>query len=79
MITSSVAVEGSAPLKMDSVSPPYRSYVLVSRDQIARNYRSVCAVVGPKVDVAAVVKSDAYDRRPLRYHSGMIGDHRPVN
>ena len=51
--------------KIDSVSPPYRSYVLVSRDQIARNYRSVCAVVGPKVDVAAVVKADAYGHGAL--------------
>ena len=39
---------------------PYRSYVTVSRGQIARNYRSVCSVVGPQVDVAAVVKADAY-------------------
>jgi alanine racemase len=42
------------------VSAPYRSYVLVSREQIARNFRSVQAVVGPRVEVAAVVKADAY-------------------
>jgi len=42
------------------VSYPYRSYVLVSREQIARNYRSVCSVVGPDVEVAGVVKADAY-------------------
>jgi alanine racemase len=42
------------------VSAPYRSYVIVSREQIARNYRAVRAVVGPHVEVAAVVKADAY-------------------
>ena len=42
------------------MSAPYRSYVLVSREQIARNYRAVRAVVGPRVEVAAVVKADAY-------------------
>ena len=39
---------------------PYRSYVRVSRDQIARNYRNVRSVVGPGVEVAVVVKADAY-------------------
>ena len=42
------------------MSAPYRSYVIVSREQIARNYRAVRAVVGPHVEVAAVVKADAY-------------------
>jgi alanine racemase len=45
---------------MEVVPAPYRSYVLVSRDQIARNYRAVRAVVGPSVEVAGVVKADAY-------------------
>ncbi len=39
---------------------PYRSYAEISRDQIARNYRAVCAAVGPKVEVLGVVKADAY-------------------
>src|SRR5579864_3200087 len=39
---------------------PYRSYALISRTQIARNYRSVQAAVGPGVDVMGVVKADAY-------------------
>jgi len=47
------------------VSAPYRSYVLVSREQIARNYRAVRAVVGPRVEVAAVVKADAYGHGAL--------------
>jgi alanine racemase len=34
--------------------------VLVSRDQIARNYRNIKTVVGPDVEVAGVVKADAY-------------------
>jgi len=42
------------------VSPPFRSYVLVSLGQIARNYRNVRSVVPPGVEVAGVVKADAY-------------------
>jgi len=45
---------------METVSAPFRSFVLVSRGQIARNYRNVCSVVGPGVDVLGVVKADAY-------------------
>jgi alanine racemase len=41
-------------------SPPFRSYVLVSREQIARNFRNVRSVVGDRVEVACVVKADAY-------------------
>lgn len=40
--------------------PTYRSWVTISRGQIARNYRSVCTAVGPNVDVLGVVKADAY-------------------
>ena len=39
---------------------PYRSYVLISRDQLLRNYRSVRAAAGPGVAVMAVVKANAY-------------------
>jgi len=39
---------------------PFRSYALISREQIARNYRSVRAAVGPDVAVMGVVKADAY-------------------
>jgi alanine racemase len=59
---------------MESVSPPFRSYVLVSRDQIARNYRSVCSVVGPKVDVAGVVKADAYGHGALEVARVLVGE-----
>lgn len=44
---------------------PYRSYVLVSRDEIARNFRNVRSVVGPGIDVAGVVKADAYGHGAL--------------
>ncbi len=39
---------------------PYRSYVLISRQQLAQNYRSVRAVSGEGVAVMAVVKANAY-------------------
>lgn len=45
--------------------PPFRSYVLVSLGQIARNYRAVREVVSPQVEVAAVVKADAYGHGAL--------------
>ncbi len=47
------------------MSFPYRSYVTVSRGQIARNYRNVCSVVGKGVEVVAVVKADAYGHGAL--------------
>jgi alanine racemase len=39
--------------------------VLVSRDEIARNFRNVRSVAGPGVEVAAVVKADAYGHGAL--------------
>src|ERR1039458_7829153 len=54
-----------------AVSSPYRSYVLVSREQIARNYRSVRAVVGAGVEVACVVKADAYGHGALEVARGL--------
>ncbi|MEO8367992.1 MAG: alanine racemase [Candidatus Solibacter sp.] len=47
------------------MSAPFRSYVLVSRQQIARNFRNVKQVVGPNVEVAGVVKADAYGHGSL--------------
>ena len=52
--------------------PPYRSYVLVSLEQIARNYRSVCAAVGNGVDVMAVVKADAYGHGALEVSRTLV-------
>jgi alanine racemase len=45
---------------MKTVSPPFRSYVLISKDRIAANYREVRRAVGPGVEVLGVVKADAY-------------------
>jgi alanine racemase len=56
------------------VRPPFRSYVVVSRDQIARNYRSVCGVVGPQVDVAGVVKADAYGHGALEVSRVLLAE-----
>jgi alanine racemase len=54
------------------VSAPFRSFVLVSREQIARNYRNVCSVVGPGVEVAGVVKADAYGHGALEVSRVLI-------
>ena len=54
--------------------PPYRSYVLVSLDRIARNYRNVCAAVGPGVEVMAVVKADAYGHGALAVSRTLVGE-----
>ncbi len=39
---------------------PYRSWVEISRPQIAANFRAIRKVVGPGVEVMPVVKADAY-------------------
>jgi alanine racemase len=39
---------------------PYRSWVEISRGQIAENFRSISTLVGPEVEVMPVVKADAY-------------------
>jgi alanine racemase len=56
------------------VSFPYRSYVTISRGQIARNYRNVCSVVGPAVDVVAVVKADAYGHGALEVSRVLVSE-----
>ena len=59
---------------MKTVFHPYRSYVVISREQIARNYRAVRAVVGPAVEVAAVVKADAYGHGALEISRIVIAE-----
>jgi alanine racemase len=54
------------------MAPPFRSYVLVSLDRIARNYRNVRAAVGPGVEVMAVVKADAYGHGALAVSRTLI-------
>jgi alanine racemase len=39
---------------------PYRSWVEISRSQIAANFQAVRKVVGPDVEIMPVVKADAY-------------------
>ena len=39
---------------------PYRSWVEVSRAQIAANFQAICQLVGPDIEVMPVVKADAY-------------------
>ena len=56
------------------MAPPFRSYVLVSRQQIARNYGSVCSVVGPGVEVAGVVKADAYGHGALEVSRVLVAE-----
>src|SRR5215469_7296078 len=59
---------------MKSVSHPHRSYVLISRDQIVRNYRNVCSVVGPGVQVACVVKADAYGHGAIEVSHVLVSE-----
>ncbi len=42
------------------MEPPYRTWVEISRTQIAANFRAVRDLMGPGVEIAAVVKADAY-------------------
>ena len=53
---------------------PFRSFVVVSLDQIARNYRNVCSVVGPHVEVAGVVKADAYGHGALEVSRVLVAE-----
>jgi len=48
--------------------------VLVSREQIARNYRNVQSVVGPQVTVAGVVKADAYGHGALEVSRVLVAE-----
>ena len=41
-------------------TPPFRSYVSISRARIASNFREVLKAVGPGITVTGVVKADAY-------------------
>jgi alanine racemase len=56
------------------MSPPFRSYALISREQIARNYRSVCQAVGPGVEVLGVVKADAYGHGAVEVSRVLVGE-----
>ena len=53
---------------------PFRSYVLISRDQLVRNYRSVRAAAGPGVAVMAVVKANAYGHGAIEISRMLIAE-----
>jgi alanine racemase len=56
------------------VFAPFRSYVLVSREQIARNYRNVRSVVPRGTEVAGVVKADAYGHGALEISRVLLAE-----
>ena len=65
--SSLLAQSEAATLTTPSAKPepkpeprPYRSWVEVSRPQIAANFRAIRKIVGPEVEVMPVVKADAY-------------------
>ena len=48
--------------------------MLVSRGQIARNYRNVCSVVAPGVEVLGVVKADAYGHGAIEVSRVLVAE-----
>lgn len=56
------------------MNAPFRSYVLVSRERIAANYRALRALVGPGVEVAGVVKADAYGHGALEVSRVLLNE-----
>ncbi len=56
------------------MSQPFRSYALISLQQIARNFRGVCGLVGPGVEVTCVVKADAYGHGAVEVSRALIGE-----
>ena len=47
---------------------------MVSREQVARNFRNVRSVVGPNVEVAGVVKADAYGHGALEVSRVLVAE-----
>jgi alanine racemase len=63
MVDSSLVPRPTVPDSTAAARPearPYRSWIEVSRAQIAANFRAIRQVVGPEVEVMPVVKADAY-------------------
>jgi alanine racemase len=52
---------------------PFRSWVEISREQIAANYRDICRVAGEGIDVMPVVKADAYRHGAVEVARVLIG------
>src|SRR5258708_27753042 len=55
-------------------TPPFRSYVSISRSRIAANFRTALDAVGPGVTVCGVVKADAYGHGAVEV-SGILEQH----
>ena len=53
---------------------PYRSWVEISRNQIAANYRAIKGVVGRDVEVMPVVKADGYRHGAIEVSRTLVGE-----
>jgi alanine racemase len=53
---------------------PFRSWAEVSLGRIAENFRRVRTAVGPKVEIAAVVKADAYGHGAVEVSSVLVNE-----
>src|SRR4029077_9756093 len=53
---------------------PYRCYAVISRRQIAANYHSVRAALGPSATVLGVVKANAYGHGALEVSRVLIAE-----
>jgi alanine racemase len=59
-ISSAWQASLESPLPASPQRMPYRSWVEISRGQIAANFQAVRSLVGPDIEVMPVVKADAY-------------------
>ena len=53
---------------------PFRSWAEVSRAQIAANFRQVRSVVGPEVEIVAVVKANAYGHGAVEVSRTLVAE-----
>jgi len=53
---------------------PYRSWVEISRRQIAANFRAVREAVGPDVEAVCVVKADAYGHGAIEVSRTLVAE-----
>lgn len=59
---------------MEAPTFPYRCYALISRRQIAANYQSVRAALGPAATVLGVVKANAYGHGAVEVSRVLIAE-----
>ena len=53
---------------------PFRSWVEISREQIAANFRAIKTAVGPAIEVMPVVKADAYRHGAVEVSRSLIAE-----